>query len=162
MDMAKYAGFWVRVVASFIDGVALMVPMFALMMVYGVGAFTTIITMGESIEAEAVVTGGYYIMLVITIILQVAYYALMESSKYQATLGKLAMRIVVVNEQGNRITKGQAVGRYLSKVLSGIFYIGYIMVGITQKKQGLHDMLAKTYVVYGKAEEKTRKTIYEQ
>jgi uncharacterized RDD family membrane protein YckC len=49
---------------------------------------------------------------------------------------------------GARISFGNATGRYFGKILSGlILYVGYLMVAFTDKKQGLHDMMASTLVV---------------
>jgi uncharacterized RDD family membrane protein YckC len=74
----------------------------------------------------------------------------MESSSRQATLGKMAVGIKVGNEQGQRISPANALGRVASKILSGlILYIGYIMVGFDARKQGLHDKIASTVVYYG-------------
>lgn len=76
------------------------------------------------------------------------YFALMESSGRQATLGKMALGIVVTDLNGDKIGFGRATGRYFAKILSGlILFIGFIMVAFTQKKQGLHDMIAGTLVV---------------
>ena len=76
------------------------------------------------------------------------YFALQESSVYQATLGKRALNIYVTDLYGRRLTFGQATGRHFSKIISGlILCIGYIMVAFTQRKQGLHDMIAGTLVM---------------
>ena len=76
------------------------------------------------------------------------YFALMESSSYQATLGKQALGIKVTDESGNRVTFGRATGRYFGKIVSGlILAIGFLMAGWTVKKQALHDMMAQTLVV---------------
>lgn len=75
------------------------------------------------------------------------YYALMESSRYQATLGKVALGLAVTDLSGNRITFGRATGRYFAKFLSYVLYIGFIMIGVTEKKQGLHDIIAGTFVI---------------
>ena len=74
------------------------------------------------------------------------YEAVMESSSRQATLGKMAMGLKVTDEQGRRISFARATGRYFSKIISSFFLIGYIMVGFTARKQGLHDMIAGTLV----------------
>jgi uncharacterized RDD family membrane protein YckC len=72
----------------------------------------------------------------------------MESSARQATLGKMALGIVVTDLDGNRIGFGRATGRYFAKILSAlILLIGFIMAAFTQKKQGLHDIIAGTLVV---------------
>jgi uncharacterized RDD family membrane protein YckC len=90
----------------------------------------------------------------ITIILLVfgswLYEALMESSSYQATLGKMIFGMKVTDLSGNRISFGRATGRHFAKWISGmILGIGYIMVGFTERKQGLHDLLAGTLVRRG-------------
>lgn len=75
------------------------------------------------------------------------YGATMESSKHQATVGKMAFKMKVTDLRGQRLSFGLATGRHFAKILSGItLCIGFIMVGFTEKKQGLHDMIAGTYV----------------
>ena len=78
----------------------------------------------------------------------ILYYALMESSKYQATVGKIVMGIKVVNKQGQGLDFSKALLRNLSKILSAfILGIGYIMIVFDDRKQGLHDKIADTFVV---------------
>lgn len=75
------------------------------------------------------------------------YEAFMESSSYQATLGKMIFGMKVTDLNGNRISFERATGRHFAKWLSGmILGIGYIMVAFTERKQGLHDLLAGTLV----------------
>jgi uncharacterized RDD family membrane protein YckC len=81
-------------------------------------------------------------------VLIIIYYALMESSKYQATLGKIVMGIKVVNKKGQGLDFSKALLRNLSKLLSAfILGIGYIMIIFDDCKQGLHDKIADTFVV---------------
>ena len=76
------------------------------------------------------------------------YYAGMESSANQGTLGKMAVGIKVTDLNGERISFARATGRYFSKIISAlIIAIGFIMVAFTSKKQGLHDMIAETLVI---------------
>lgn len=76
------------------------------------------------------------------------YFAFMESSQSQATLGKKVLGLKVKDTVGNRITFGRATGRHFGKVVSGlILCIGFIMAGFTAKKQALHDYIAGTLVV---------------
>ncbi len=76
------------------------------------------------------------------------YFAIMESSSYQATFGKQLLDIKVTDMEGKRISFWRATIRYFAKILSGmIFYLGYLMIGFTEKKQGLHDIIAGTLVV---------------
>ena len=71
----------------------------------------------------------------------------MESSANQGTVGKMAMGIKVGDAKGNVISTGNAVGRYFAKIISGLLLcIGYLMILWDDKKQGIHDKLADTYV----------------
>jgi uncharacterized RDD family membrane protein YckC len=82
------------------------------------------------------------------------YFALCESSAWQATVGKLALGIRVTDMQGNRISLPRALGRYPAKVLSFfMFFIGVLIVAFTERKQGLHDLIAGTLVLNGRAGE---------
>jgi len=77
------------------------------------------------------------------------YYALLQSGPRQATVGKMALNIIVIDVNGNRMTFPRASLRYFSKIISSfIMFIGYIMAAFTQKKQALHDIIANTYVVF--------------
>jgi uncharacterized RDD family membrane protein YckC len=77
------------------------------------------------------------------------YFAAFESSKYQATPGKIALGIIVTDLKGERISFGQAVARTLARALSGwlTLNIGYVIAAFTKKKQGLHDLIAATIVL---------------
>lgn len=146
-----YAGFWLRVVAFIIDAIVLgcvgwivTLPFVASMDMRG-------IFMGHpptSPEELIPLMGMFFKVILIRIILQWLYFALMESSAWQATLGKKALGLEVTDLQGNRIGFGRATGRYFAKFISAlILWIGFIMAGFTEKKQALHDMIAGTLVI---------------
>ena len=76
------------------------------------------------------------------------YYAFMESSTYQATLGKIVLGIKVVDQYNQRISLSRSLLRNLSKYLSYfILCIGYIMIIFDDRKQGLHDKIADTFII---------------
>jgi uncharacterized RDD family membrane protein YckC len=72
------------------------------------------------------------------------YHALMESSEWQATVGKKTLGLVVTDMAGRRVSFGRATGRHFAKIVTNMVpaFIGYIMAGFTEKKQALHDMMA--------------------
>ena len=150
-----YAGFWKRFAAYLIDTIIIGFVMGIIMMVFGVGLFTSMATMDEMTmdegDAEAMAAGmigGMMTLILVASAAQWLYFALMESSAKQGTLGKMALSIIVTDENGNRISFGRATGRYFGKIISGaILCIGYIMAGFTEKKQALHDMIAGCLVV---------------
>ena len=76
------------------------------------------------------------------------YYSIMESSPAQGTVGKIALRIKVTDLKGNRIGFMRAAGRQFGKLVSNfIFHIGYLMIALTEKKQGQHDKIARCLVI---------------
>lgn len=82
------------------------------------------------------------------LVLRFLYFAIMESSPYQATFGKKLIGIKVTDMYGRRISFRRAALRNLAKVLSSmVYYLGYLMIGFTRKKQGLHDLIAGCLVV---------------
>ena len=83
----------------------------------------------------------------INIVIVWLYFALQESSRHQATLGKRLLRIYVTNSAEEQLTFIQATIRYFSKYLSSILFIGFIMAAFTKNKQALHDLIADTLVV---------------
>ena len=77
------------------------------------------------------------------------YFTCMESSKYQATLGKLVFGIKVVNLEGNPLSFSKASSRYFAKLLSRLTLgLGCLVMFFNQRKQCLHDKLASTIVVH--------------
>jgi uncharacterized RDD family membrane protein YckC len=73
----------------------------------------------------------------------------MESSSYQATLGKQALRLRVTGVDGEPVSFGRGSGRFFGKILSSILLIGYLMAAFTAKKQALHDKMAGCVVIRG-------------
>lgn len=141
-SVSSYASFGSRFAALIIDSVILFVGSLLVGVVIGVvlGAGGTD---KQAIEAIANLVG---------LVLGWLYYAVQESSAAQATLGKRLMGIRVTDLEGAPISFGRATGRYFAKLLSGcILLIGYIMAAFTPRKQALHDMIASTLVVSGRA-----------
>lgn len=141
-----YAGFWRRVAASLIDGLIMWGVNTVLGMVIGAVLFGAIYSSGGAASGAAV---GLLAMIYLSnIVVNWLYFALMESSARQATVGKLALGLKVTDADHNRISFGRATGRYFGKIVSGILLcIGFMMAGWTEKKQALHDMMASTLVV---------------
>ncbi len=87
-------------------------------------------------------------MNLLSVVIGWLYFALMESSERGATVGKMAMGLRVVTNDGKRLSFMNATGRYFAKILSAIILcIGFIMIGFTERKRGLHDMIASTLVI---------------
>jgi uncharacterized RDD family membrane protein YckC/predicted amidophosphoribosyltransferase len=117
----EYAGFWIRVLADLIDTVVLI-------LIAVLFAWTNVFD------------------LVISFILMTLYGAITESSVHQSSLGKRAMGLKVTDLEGKRISFGKALGRNLFKGISSFIPIVFLIVAVTPKKQGAHDLLVGTQV----------------
>ena len=148
MNIQPYAGFWKRAFAFMIDALVLLIPNFVIQFLITKFAFHNLETTADPIQQMTAVFGGFFLTGVAVTILQWIYCAWLESSKYQATLGKMALGIKVVNEKGERISFGRATGRFFAKIISYFtFYFGCFMAGFTTYRQALHDIIASTFVV---------------
>ena len=158
MENPKYAGFWLRFVALIIDSFVINIIqfffIFPMLAFFGI-TFTTLnlSEIGMLSEEDIMVMLPAIISMVTSIalfsfLIQLLYYALLESSKHQASLGKMMLGIIVTDTNGERLDFTKAMIRQLGKIISGVmFCIGYIMAAFTEKKQALHDIIANTYVV---------------
>ena len=83
------------------------------------------------------------------IIIPWVYFAGFESSRSQATPGKVLMRLIVTDLEGNKATFARTTLRFFFKYISAlIIFIGFIMIAFTKKKQGLHDKVAGCLVLH--------------
>lgn len=141
----RYAGFWRRAIAAIVDTIV----MITLTMVPAalVGFLVGLIFAGSMsrIQMEMV---GQGIGAGIGALAAWLYFAKMESSRHQATFGKMLLGLRVVDTDGKPIGFGQATARHFAKVLSFLtLYIGIYMMGWTKRKQGLHDKISGCLVV---------------
>lgn len=138
-DAPQYGGFWVRVVASFIDTVLIVLVTGPLLFViYGRAYFDS---------AGSPVAAGFADILITWVAPAVAVIAFWLYRK--ATPGKMVFSLSVVDAQtGGPLTLGQSVGRYFAYFLSALpFCLGFLWVAFDSRKQGWHDKLAGTLVV---------------
>tara|TARA_Y100001970_G_C14197205_1_gene838815 strand:- start:865 stop:1296 length:432 start_codon:yes stop_codon:yes gene_type:complete len=139
----NYAGFWKRAAAAFIDVIVTTTVSIIITLVFAIPIlFTPDI---DEDMAYIIIQITYYIW---GTIIGWVYAAVFESSTKQATLGKIALGIIVTDLNGNRVSFAKASGRYFGKIISlCICYIGILMAAFTEKKQGLHDMMAGCLVI---------------
>jgi uncharacterized RDD family membrane protein YckC len=146
-----YAGFWLRFVAWFIDAIVLGI---------GGGILTAPFTGLGLMNLHSLMRGGppspdmlfghgfIFRAFIVKQLLHWAYYSLLESSTWQATLGKKALGLEVTDMNGARISFGHATGRWAARYVSVMTLgIGYLMAGFTARKQALHDLIAGTLVI---------------
>jgi uncharacterized RDD family membrane protein YckC len=137
-DNVVYSGFWKRLAAFLID--AVIISLVLLILSAGMGFSVGLGGVGGA--------GASLLGLLIAVSAPWLYWAGMESSRHQATIGKMALGMAVTDNLSNRMTFKRASARYYGKYLSSMtLLVGFIMAGFTQRKQALHDMLAGSVVV---------------
>jgi uncharacterized RDD family membrane protein YckC len=132
-----YGGFWIRLVAYIIDAILISLVFGVVTSIFGI----RYVDMDDLSHIDPTTN-------LLSLAVAWLYFALMESSERGATVGKMAMGLRVVSNDGKRISFMNATGRYFAKILSAmIFCIGFIMIAFTDRKRGLHDMIASTLVI---------------
>ena len=123
-----YAGFWIRFLALILDAIIIGIPS---LLLYFVFYFLELPSLQWMVNLAA-------ICLVIFL-----------DGTYGGTPGKLILGLKIVNEKNEFIGIPHAILRYACKSVSAIILgIGLLMIAFNIKKQGLHDRIAKTYVIY--------------
>ena len=130
-----YAGFWVRFLAKFLDGIIQMVAGLAIGMFVG-------LLMAKAPPMAIMATTSFLG------ICSGIFYCTFFIGKYGATPGKMALKLRVVNPDGSPVGYGKACGRYFSEILSSFtLLIGYIMAAFDEEKRALHDRICNTRVI---------------
>ena len=146
-DRGLHAGFWLRVVAWFID-----------MLILSAIHWVVLLFMGGWLLVPWAMFRGFHAypmgrlfdtgLQPFVIVIGWLYFALCESSRWQATPGKLALNLGVTDEYGRPIGFARATGRYFGKYISAlILCIGFLLAAWTERKQALHDLMAGCCVV---------------
>jgi uncharacterized RDD family membrane protein YckC len=150
-----YAGFWLRVVAAIIDGLILTIPMAVVVFLMMVSALPSLMRSSDPMTVLMTILPRLLTLLLIYLAGSWLYWGLLESSTWQATLGKMALGLYVTDLARNRATFGRTSGRFFAgrgigviPYLGGLYFlISCILAGFTGKKQALHDMMAGCLVL---------------
>lgn len=145
-----YGGFWLRFLAYLIDSAVIMLGIFVvaipLIFLTGLGTLLSQIHPEDDFNDAGfwLIMGVVFLIATVSLAVTWLYHALMESSEWQATVGKKALGLVVTDMSGRRVSFGRATGRHFGKIVTNMVpaFIGYIMAGFTAQKQALHDMIA--------------------
>ena len=157
----RYAGFWLRFIAAIIDWMVLAVPFAVFVSLLSVAmkisnAFVDL-RPGEPPGAILEAFGPAFLFWSLCFFMCSGwlYFALLESSPWQATVGKRVLGLHVVDVNGKRVTFGRASvrfagGRLLMHVpVVGVYYflIDCIAAGVTSRKRAIHDLVAGCQVL---------------
>ena len=154
------ASFWKRLGAWIIDYLILLLPTALIALSMGApAAFEHFMSQVESGIAPMVAMADYSRTVrpaaMWSLLVGFLYYAFFECSRWQATPGKLALGLRVTDMDGQRLGFARSALRNAVRLANAITalipLISYLTVAWTSRHQGLHDMLAKTLVLNGRA-----------
>jgi len=147
---ASYAGFWIRFVASLIDGI-IMGVVAGILQVAVFGSMFLSPALQQGGTPDPTVVAPYLGMIGLVYVVNIALASTYEAffvAKLGATPGKMVIGVKVLRPDGSMVSLGRAYGRYFSKFISAItLFIGFIMAGFDSQKRALHDMICDTRVV---------------
>jgi uncharacterized RDD family membrane protein YckC len=142
-----YAGFGRRLGAWAIDTVLLLIGFFVVYFIGSTFILLGLLSSGQDLTGDNAL-GAELVLLLIMLVFAWLYYAGLESSVWQGTVGKRIVRIVVTDQYGRRIQFGRATGRFFAKIVSALaLFVGYLMAIFTERRQALHDLMAGTLVI---------------
>ncbi|WP_158825134.1 RDD family protein [Mucilaginibacter lacusdianchii] len=136
------ASFSIRVLAYLID-----VFLLSLMLAIGLGVYLG--SQHTQVDyQEYLLANLKFVQLYIYPPLHIIYFALLTASPLGGSLGQVACRLIIVDNDGRKPSFGKALSRSIGKFVSNFFFgIGFLVALGTDYKQALHDLVAKTYVV---------------
>jgi uncharacterized RDD family membrane protein YckC len=150
MMVSPYGGFWIRFLAVLLDSVIINILTVPIALLVAGTSIAAISRLGPNPQPEQVlpiILPMFFILFPVIIGINWLYEAITTSSGMEGTVGKRIVGVRVTDLSGRRIGFGRATGRHFAKIISGFMMIGYIMAAFTEKKQGLHDMIAGTLVM---------------
>ncbi len=161
----QYVGFWMRLLAFFVDVLVLVVVLLPVMVaLYGGGylsrlatEFSALLISSGDPNADAarileVLSGSNSaVAALLDIKVQIALIvATILFWRFRgATPGKMLIRAKIVNaETSAPASTGRLIGRFLAYIVSCFFMLGFIWIAFDKRKQGWHDKLAGTVVIH--------------
>jgi len=151
MEEQKIASLWSRIGGAFIDLIFVLLITAAVLIVWGffvgLNGSELYIPKSESQllwKARGFLTG---------VIVDGVYNVVMMGGEKHATFGQRAVGIKIIKENGELVSYGTAIGRWLVSLFSSVLLkIGYLVAIFTKDKKTLHDLIARTIVVKSDAE----------
>jgi uncharacterized RDD family membrane protein YckC len=141
-----YAGFWRRLGAFAVDLVVVLLGCLVVVVFINILLFIAVISTGGQAPADSLLV--QLALFLILLVLTWLYFAGLESSAWEATIGKRMVGLLVTDTAGRRLSFGRSTARYFAKLLSALpILIGYLLAAFTPRKQALHDLIAGTLVV---------------
>jgi len=151
-----YAGFWIRFLAYFVDSLILAVPLFGIGAAIAIPSIGTVhctvvqTQFGQNVTCTGLggITAAWTVLGLAWLVVSAVYFVVCWT-RWGHSLGQRLCGLRVVDAaNGERISTGRAIGRYVGILVSSwVLYIGLIWAAFDPRKQGWHDKMASTFVV---------------
>ena len=141
-DIPMFKGFWIRGLAALIDYLLISFGTIIIFLI-------VVLFFGQIMGVEGYII-GFLLAWLLVVAIGLGYKPAMEASSFQGTFGKYFLGMKIVDRKGHRITLKDAIIRYIMFIVSSgthVLFLGSVMIGFDERKQGLHDMVADTYVI---------------
>ncbi|PTU31525.1 RDD family protein [Stenotrophobium rhamnosiphilum] len=132
IDQPVIAAFGRRIAAALIDGLVMFIPA------------TILIILPQAFLAD---TSAMIVGQLLAVLGNLAYFTLLHGGSHGATIGKRALDIRVVRDDGSQLGDMLALGRYLLLMLSALMVIPLLVPLFNRHRKGLHDMVCGTVVL---------------
>lgn len=146
---ANYASFGARFAAHLIDGFMVTIIAFCVFAAAG-GVIEELLggsRGGANEDLQSAVGCSAFVLIFVA---EWLYRAGLESSKHQATVGKMVLKLRVTDLDGQRVSFARATGRYCTRLVSCLLFgLGFLIAAFTERRQALHDFAAGTLVLKG-------------
>ncbi|QJD95097.1 RDD family protein [Mucilaginibacter robiniae] len=139
---ANLAGFGIRLLAYIIDYFTMVV-----ILIIGITIYASITAPNVQLD-DFIVKNQQFFQVAVAPIFMIVYFTLTAASPLSSSLGQAAFKLIIVDQNGRKVTFLRALGRGFGKFLSGFFFgVGFLGIFFSQYKQAFHDVMAKTYVI---------------
>ena len=143
---SPFKGLLIRCLAFIIDMIIIIIFVIAAALVFAI--------FFGSLFGEGAGLATFFIVFLLALVITILYKPIMEASGYQGTFGKSFLNMKVVDKNGRRITMTKSFVRTIVYILqitipgiNLVSWLAFLMIAFTEENQGLHDIVAETYVV---------------
>jgi uncharacterized RDD family membrane protein YckC len=141
-----YGGRWRRLAAYLLD-----------VLIFAPCVLAVQLSVGQRVTLQWIDSKGYahefpywevgFLGTLLIVLAYTLYFAVLESSSWEASFGKRMLGLRVVDERGSRLSFLQASARALGKFFTAFLLLGFLWVLFDERRQGLHDKMAHSVVV---------------
>jgi uncharacterized RDD family membrane protein YckC len=143
---ARYAGFWIRFLAAFVDGLIIAVPLILIFFAFFAANFNAAMANQDTSQTSTALSTPINGL---SLVIGFAYFSYFWGVGSTPGMRIFGLQVVDAGSQAVGIGFGRGALRYVGYIVSSFCcYVGLIWAAFDPRKQGWHDKIASTVVVY--------------